>query len=42
MVKEANRCCFNAYTMGATLVLDEARGGAIFTMPLCQSKTLKR
>ncbi len=42
MVKESNRCCFSAYTMGTTLVLDEVRGSSSFTMPLCESKTLKR
>ncbi len=42
MVKESNRCCFSAYTMGTTLVLDEVRGSSIYTMPLCESKTLKR
>lgn len=42
MVKESNRCCFSAYTMGTTLVLDELRGSSVFTMPLCESKTLKR
>ena len=42
MVKESNRCCFSAYTMGTTLVLDEVRGSSVFTMPLCESKTLKR
>ena len=41
MVKESDRCCFNAYLMGRTLVLDEVRGNSLFTPHLCRSKTLK-
>ncbi len=43
MVKERNRCCFNAYLMGRTLVLDAVRGSDPFIAEsLCGSKTLKR
>ena len=43
VVQGSNRCCFNAHHMAKTLVLDQVRGGgAIFTMPLCESRTLKR
>ena len=42
IVQASERCCFNAYHMGKTLVLDEVRGSSIITMPLCASRTLKR
>jgi hypothetical protein len=42
VVRNADRCCFTAYVMGKTLVLDEVKGNSIVPNPLCQSKTLKR
>lgn len=42
VVQGSERCCFTAYHMGKTLVLDEVRGGVVYTMPLCSSRTLKR
>lgn len=43
IVQGSQRCCFTAYHMGKTLVLDEIRGGGIApTAPLCVSRTLKR
>ncbi len=42
LVKESQRCCFVAYTIGKTLVLDEVQRNNSFPLSLCQSKTLKR
>lgn len=42
LVKESQRCCFVAYTIGKMLVLDEIQGSSSFPFSLCQSKTLKR
>jgi hypothetical protein len=42
MVQGSNRCCFTAYHMGKTLVLDEVRSGGLPALLLCSSKTLKR
>lgn len=36
------RCCFKAYMLGKTLVLDELRAGPVSLLPLCHSKTLTR
>lgn len=41
MVKEAERCCFKAYMLGKTLVLDQV-GGSSLGLGLCTSKTMKR
>lgn len=43
IVKDSDRCCFNAYLIGKTLVLDEIRGPVVLPPgDLCNSKTLKR
>ncbi len=42
VVRNSDRCCFNAYVMSKTLVLDEVKGGGLASNLLCQSKTLKR
>lgn len=42
VVRNSDRCCFNAYMMSKTLVLDEVKGGGLVGNLLCQSKTLKR
>jgi len=43
IAKERDRCCFLAYMMGRTLVLDRiAAGNAIFIPSLCESKTMTR
>lgn len=40
VVKDSQRCCYNAYAMGKTLVLDEVKGTSVFGG--CTSKTLRR
>jgi hypothetical protein len=44
IVQGSQRCCFTAYHMGKTLVLDEVRAaaGGLPSLLLCSSKTLKR
>lgn len=42
IVRHSDRCCFNAYMMSKTLVLDEVKGGLPRISFLCRSKTLRR
>lgn len=43
LAQSTQRCCFKAYMLGKTLVLDELRsGGTPSLLPLCHSKTLTR
>lgn len=38
----STRCCYSAYMLGKTLVLDEVRSGVSLTSPMCLGKTMKR
>jgi hypothetical protein len=46
IVKDKSRCCFNAYHLGKSLVLDEVKGTGITAGPapgsICENKTLRR